>query len=99
MPGFILEEGQAGIAGDHFSFVFDPTTLNADFPNIDLNGRDGFVPGLADTFSIGILLSGQQGGKDLFQATTLTIQGDQVYVENGVDAAAPPVYLPVVLKP
>lgn len=97
MPGFILEEGQAQINGDHFSLIFDPMALNANFPNIDLNGRDGFIPGLADTFSFGLLLTGENGGVPLYQATTLTIQGDQVHVENGVDVEMP-AYLPVVVK-
>ncbi|MGD2079146.1 MAG: hypothetical protein PVH18_12235, partial [Chloroflexota bacterium] len=89
MPGFILEEGQAQIDGNHFSFEFDPQALNAEFPNIDLNGRDGFVPGLSDTFSIAVLLSGENGGLPLHEAATVTIQGDEVYVENGVNVALP----------
>ncbi len=99
MAGFILEEGQAAIGGGGFSFVFDPRTLNADFPNLDLNGRDGFVPGLADTFSFGILLTGEQDGSPVNRATTLTIQGDQVYVENAEDVVITSnVYLPVVVR-
>ncbi|MFQ5596238.1 MAG: hypothetical protein ACE5HA_19010, partial [Anaerolineae bacterium] len=97
MPGFILEEGQAQIANGRFSLTFNPKALNADFPNLDLTGRHGKVAGLADTFSFGLLLTGRQDGMAVYQATTLTIQGDQVYVESAVDAR-PHVYLPVVLS-
>lgn len=85
MPGFILEEGQAQIANGSFSLSFDPKSLHDDFPNLDLTGRHGPGPGLADTFSFGLLLTGQQEGQKIYQATTLTIQGDRVYVENAED--------------
>ncbi len=82
-----------------FSLTFDPVALNADFPNLDLIGRHGQdVAGLADTFSFGLLLTGRQDGMEVYQATTLTIQGDQVYVENAVDVERPHVYLPLVLS-
>ena len=81
-----------------FSLTFNPKALNADFPNLDLIGRHGQeVAGLADTFSFGLLLTGEQDGMGVYQATTLTIQGDLVYVENAVDVEQPHVYLPLVL--
>ena len=86
MPGFILEQGEADIANGSFSLTFDPVALHADFPNLDLIGRHGPEPGLADTFSIGLLLTGQQEGKEVYRATTLTIQGDQLHVESAADA-------------
>ena len=99
MPGFILEEGQAQIANGAFSLTFDPATLHDDFPNLDLIGRHGMVPGLADTFSIGLLLSGELEGEPYFSATTVTIQGDQVYVETGEDVVVLSyTHLPVLLK-
>jgi hypothetical protein len=98
MPGFILEEGQAQIANGQFSLIFDPQTLHADFPNLDLVGRYSLEePGLSDTFSFGLLLSGQQEGNRVYRATTLTIQGDQVYVENAEDVVIfSDVFLPFV---
>ncbi|MDX1614259.1 MAG: hypothetical protein R3300_08105, partial [Candidatus Promineifilaceae bacterium] len=99
MPGFLLEEGQAQIDGDHFSLLFDPETLHQDFPNLDLTGRHGDAAGLADTISIGLLLSGQRNGQPVHQAATVTIQGDRVYVEDGVDVDPFPhrLYLPSLL--
>jgi hypothetical protein len=99
MPGFILEEGQAQIAGDQFSLIFDPQSLHEDFPSLDLTSYHGMVPGLADTFSVGLLLTGQQQGLPVFRATTLTIQGDRVYVENAddVDPFQHRLYLPVIV--
>jgi hypothetical protein len=98
MPGFILAEGQAQITGGVFSLTFDPAALHNDFPNLDLTGRHGRLPGLADTFSFGLLLTGRQGGEKVYLATTLTIQGDQVYVESAEDVVIfHDVYLPVVL--
>lgn len=99
MPGVILEEGQARIDNGGFSLTFDPDALHADFPNLDLTGRSTKAPGLADTFSFGLLLSGRQDGQQVYRATTLTIQGDQVYVENAEDVVIiRDVYLPVVLS-
>jgi hypothetical protein len=103
MPGLILEQGQVIPGGDTYQITFDPATLQADFPNLDLVGRDGFGPGLADTFAIGLLLRGQRqalaaatGDNTIYMANTLTIQGDQVFVG---DARLPhEVYLPVVLR-
>jgi hypothetical protein len=97
MPGFILEEGQAQIANGNFYLTFDPVTLHADFPNLDLIGRYTMEAGLADTFSFGLLLTGEQGGQAVYYATTLTIQGDQIYVENAADVPLPPVFLPAVM--
>jgi hypothetical protein len=98
MPGFILKEGQAQIVNGEFSLSFDPQALHADFPNLDLTGRYTKDAGLADTFSFGLLLTGQQGGQKVNMATTLTIQGDQVYVENGEDVVIPSnLFLPLAL--
>jgi hypothetical protein len=103
MPGYILKEGRAQIAGGMYSISFDPVSLHVDFPNLDLHGRHGFKPvdpGLADTFSFSLLLTGQIGGQPIYQATTLTIQGDLVYVEDGLNPILPGLqsFLPVVLK-
>jgi hypothetical protein len=96
MPGVILQEGQATVDGSTFSFSYDPVALHQDFPNLDLIGRDQSVPGLSDTIAIGILLKGDDGSKTVFRATTVTLQGEQVFaLISGYQHA---VYLPLTLK-
>jgi len=83
MPGFILEHGQAHVSPSGYSFVFDPARLSKDHPNLDLMGRDVFgVPGLADTFTITMLLTGKRGREQVCRANSVTIQGEQVLYEN-----------------
>jgi len=95
MPGFILEQGQATVDGDGYTFTYDPVALHELFPNLDLTGRDDWGPGLSDTIAIGLYLQGYDGVKTVHQATTITLQGEQVYVGGG-----PPgihtIFLPVV---
>jgi hypothetical protein len=101
MPGYILEQGQVAPSGDAYQISFDPAALHADFPNLDLLGRDAWLPGLADTFSIGLLLRGQAatgGDASVYMANTLTIQGDQVFVGNAPPRLLHEVYLPLVLR-
>ncbi len=99
MPGFILAHGQATLQGDTYEVVFDPVALSADFPNLDLVGRDApDRPGLADTFSIGLLLRGQSAEGAVYRANTLTIQGEQVFVGDAPAPAPGGVYLPLVLR-
>jgi hypothetical protein len=99
MPGYILGQGQVTPTGDTYQITFDPATLHEDYPNLDLVGRDGYGPGLADTFSIGLLLRGQSPGASdtVYLANTLTIQGDQVFVgqESSGDVET---YLPLILR-
>lgn len=99
MPGYILDQGQATVKGNSFEFSFDPQALQQDFPNLDLMSRDGHGgPGLADTIAIGILLQGRHGGQEVYRATTITIQGEQVHVQEGETAAEIKIHLPLVLK-
>jgi hypothetical protein len=99
MPGYILEQGQATVEGKTFEFTFDPEALHQEFPNLDLMSRDGhWGPGLSDTFVIGLLLQGRHGGEDVYRATTITIQGERVYVQEGEPAPPRYIYLPLVLK-
>ena len=94
-----LGDGEARFAGPGFELTFDPVTLHQDFPNLDLVGRHGYNrQGLSDTFAIGLLLRGRSGGEEVYRATTITIQGERVYVQEGEGAPAMKVYLPVVLK-
>jgi hypothetical protein len=95
MPGYILKHGQVTPSGSTFQVVFDPATLQQDFPNLDLVGRDDWAPGLSDTIAVGLLLRGQSGGQTIYRANTVTFQGPQAYVENRVLNT---VYLPLVLR-
>ncbi|MBN1147540.1 MAG: VCBS repeat-containing protein [Anaerolineales bacterium] len=95
MPGYILQQGQLTPSGTSFSLTFDPLALSADFPNIDLVGRDRHVPGLADTFTINLLLRGKLGGQDIYQAASLTLQGEQVFAPETVLKS---IYLPLVVR-
>jgi hypothetical protein len=97
MPGYILKHGQAAISGGKYQFLFDPVALHEDYPNLDLVGRDQHGAGLSDTFSMGILLRGQQGNQTVYRANTITIQGDQVTI-GGAAANMHKVSLPVILK-
>jgi hypothetical protein len=99
MPGYILKHGPATVSGSTYTIVFDPAALSADFPNLDLKGRDDLRPGLADTFSIGLLLRGQDsGGNPVYQANTITLQGNQVFVGGTAEPTLSRVFLPVVLR-
>ncbi len=83
MPGFILEQGKANISPGGYSILFDPARLAKDHPNLDLMGRDvPGVPGLSDTFTISLLLTGRRGHEPVFRANSITIQGEQVLYEN-----------------
>ena len=92
MPGFILDEGQATVENNTFTFDFDPTTLHEIFPNIDLQ-REDWEPGLVDTFTIRLFLQGNNGTMQMNQAGTITIQGNQIFVKE-----AAYIYLPTVLR-
>jgi len=98
MPGYILHHGQAEIANGGYSLVFDPVALHHDFPNLDLTGRDDWSPGLADTFAIGLLLTGQSGDEPVFRANTITIQGEQVYVGHSHHELSNTILLPMIIK-
>jgi hypothetical protein len=99
MPGYILMHGHAAIQDNAYQIVFDPVALQQDFPNLDLNGRDAIgQPGLADTFAIGLLLQAQESGATVYQANTVTLQGDQVFIGDMQPGLQHEIYLPLVLK-
>ncbi|HSR30269.1 MAG TPA: hypothetical protein VLY63_06865, partial [Anaerolineae bacterium] len=98
MPGYILEHGQVTPSGGTYQIVFDPVTLHEDYPNLDLVGRDDWYPGLADTFSIGLLLKGASGRGTTYRANTVTIQGEQVFVRNTPFVPEHAIFLPLALK-
>jgi hypothetical protein len=98
MPGFILEHSRVAPSDGSYRITFDPVTLHEEFPNLDLVGRDDFLPGLADTFGIGLLLRGQRGDDTVYRANTITIQGEEVFVGEAPVQVWHEVYLPVVLR-
>jgi hypothetical protein len=97
MPGFILKHGQVTPTGGNYQVIFDPAALHEDYPNLDLVGRDGWGPGLADTIAVGLLLSGEQDGRKVYQANTVTLQGEQVFIRN-TPYSPESVFLPLILK-
>jgi hypothetical protein len=96
MPGAILKQGQATVDGGVFSFVYDPVALNQDWPNLDLMDRDKGVVGLSDTIAIGLLLQGDNAAEKVYRATTITLQGEQVFAPGSDFTHF--VHLPFVLK-
>jgi len=99
MPGFILRHGQVPVSDGGFEVVFDAVELAQGFPNLDLIGRaHPDQPGLADTITISMLLSGRdEGGEPGYQANMLVLQGQRVLVRNGPDWTPQHTFLPVVL--
>ncbi len=98
MPGYILAQGQITPTGDSYQISFDPVSLQQDFANLDLVGRDDGQPGLSDTFAIGLLLQGERGGQTVYYANSLTLQGERVYVGPAQAKEKAEIYLPVVMK-
>jgi hypothetical protein len=98
MPGTILQHGQVTPSSDTYEITFDPVALHEDFPNLDLMGRDDHGPGLADTFAIGLLLRGQRGSDTVYRASTITLQGERIFVGQSPTAVRYRVYLPLVLR-
>jgi hypothetical protein len=90
MPGYILDNGRLTPGGDTFTILFDPVSLRADFPNVDLQGRDDARAGLSDTVSIGLMLSGDVDGGKIFLANTVTIQGQELYIGGDGKGSARP---------
>lgn len=97
IPGYILQHGQVTPSNGTYQITFDPTSLHNDFPNLDLTGRSSWETGLSDTFIIGIMMKGQQSGHAIYQANTITIQGEQVFIGE-VASSNTNVYLPMINK-
>ena len=97
MSGYILKHGQITPSNGTYQITFDPVSLHNEFPNLDLIGRDSGETGLADTFIISLMLRGQSGSEQVYQANTITIQGEQVFVTE-IDLGGYAVYLPAILK-
>lgn len=99
MPGYILQHVQVPVTDGTYTIVFDPVTLQQDFPNLDLVGRDRpWQVGLADTFAIGLLLRGRGPEGTVYRANTITLQGEQVFVGSAPPAAFSEAYLPLIVR-
>jgi hypothetical protein len=99
MPGFILKHGQVPATNGTYTIAFDPVALQKDFPNLDLMGRDRpWQAGLVDTFAIGLLLRSRAPEGTVYRATTITLQGEQVFVGSAPPAAFNEVYLPLIVR-
>jgi len=79
MPGFILEHRKITVSPGVLELEYDPVLLSERFPNIDLVSRDDpSRPGLADSIRFDFLLSGKIGGKTVFRAASLSLQGEEI---------------------
>lgn len=96
MPGVLLVDEQVSPAGTTFSFDFDPVALHHDFPNLDLTARDEWQAGLADTFTITVLVQGEQGGRAVQRAGHITIQANELFVRN--ITLSHYIYLPGIMR-
>jgi hypothetical protein len=97
MPGYILAQGRVTPTQNIYSVLFDAAALHEEFPNLDLVGRDDWGPGLADTFTIGLLMEGRDGDTLVYRANTVTIQGEQVFIGDAPPFLLNRVYLPLIL--
>ncbi len=75
-PGWLLQSGAVAFANGQATITYAPGALAADFPNLDLQGRAAFTPGLADTVWIGALLEADDGGS---YAASFTLQGADLF--------------------
>ena len=98
MPGYILEHGQVQPSGGVYQIIYDPVSLQKDFPNLDLIGRDSWQTGLSDTISIGIFMKGKSGNGWVYRANAITIQGERVYYGDAPAEEPSDIFLPLVQK-
>jgi hypothetical protein len=99
MPGYILQYGSVTPSGGVYQIDFDPAALNADFPSLDLYSRDDpNQAGLADRFSVSLLLRGDGDGGMVYRANAITMFGDQVFVDSPPPTPHRFVFLPLVLR-
>jgi hypothetical protein len=77
MPGYLLASGTTSLAQGSATVVYDPVTLSATFPNLDLGGRLAPGAGLADTVWVSIALDGADGR---LYADHVTLQGPDLHL-------------------
>lgn len=83
MPGWVLEEEVLWPEGESFTVVYDPVRLHEAFPNIDLQARHNFEPGLADEILISLLLVGEDSdGQKVYQAKHISLLGADLLLMN-----------------
>ena len=91
--GIIMGQGNLTPSADgRFQFAYDPVALHQDFPMLALTAHEGLWRGLADEVTISFLATGGEA-----QATTVTLLGEEVFVET-TPLAAQWIYLPAVWK-
>jgi len=90
--------GQGSVLPDpdgRFGLPYDAVGLHEDFSMLSLTAREERREGLSDEVSISLLAV----GADTPRAGTVTLMGEEVFVQGGEDpGGAWQVYLPVVLK-
>lgn len=78
-----------------FTLVYDAEALQKNFSMLSLTAREGRWEGLADEVSIRLLAVGSETPR----AATVTLIGEEVFVESGEDPGGGfRVYLPVVIR-
>ncbi|OGO43522.1 MAG: hypothetical protein A2Z04_07755 [Chloroflexi bacterium RBG_16_57_9] len=82
MPGWVLQKGELTPSQGRFRINYDPVTLQKTFLNVDLNWPQSWAPGLSDVVWISFVLAGKEGGNPVYQANVVTLQGEQVLVEE-----------------
>jgi hypothetical protein len=75
MPGVILEQGAGSAEGEIFRLLYDPVSLNQEFPNLDLKAINDYRPGLADQVWMTFLF--EKDGRYL--PFTITLHGEEVF--------------------
>ena len=83
MPGFLLESGTLTPDNGVVTVIYDPTTLQSNFPNLDFFARHGSGFGLADEVMVSVLMSGTDAtGQPIHAAKLLTLVGEDIYDMN-----------------
>ncbi len=79
LPGMILDSGAQPVAGEVFTYNYDPRRLNQAFPNLDVAQRGTQTPVSADTVTLTLALAGVDGeGQPALTARTVTLFGDRL---------------------
>jgi len=93
--GIVMRQGSVTPGpGGVFALVYDAEALHQDFPMLSLTAREGRWEGLADEVSINLLAV----GADTPRAATVTLIGEEVFIQSGEAPIVYPVYLPLVLR-
>jgi hypothetical protein len=77
-----------------FAIAYDPKALRGWFPMLSLTAHEGRWEGLADEVSINLLAVGASTPR----AATVTLIGEEVFVDSGEEPLFYAVFLPLVMR-